>query len=154
KVLYLLGGEVTAGDETYIDDVIETAGGDNVAAANITGYAQISREVVANQSPDYIIVSDEAPEVIPKEPAYNQTPAVQNDQIVTVDANYLNQPAPRTQQVLEDFASTWHPSAYEAAVESLETDTTAVTTATETPGFGPLVALVAILIGATRYRDP
>ena len=153
-VLYLLGGEFTAGDGTFIDTVIESAGGTNVAAeANITGYKQISREVVANQGPEYIVVSDEAPEVIPQVPAYNGTPAVQNDQILTVNANYLNQPAPRTEQVLKDFASEWHPAAYDADAESLSGDTTAVTTATETPGFGPIVALVAILLGAFRSRD-
>ena len=146
KVLYLLGGEFTAGGETYINDIIETAGGSNVAAdAGITGYATISREVVANQSPEYIVISNEAANVIPKTEAYNNTPAVQNGNIITVDANYLNQPAPRSTQVLEDFASAWHPEAYESAAESLDAGTTAVTTETEAPGFGPLVALVAIL---------
>jgi iron complex transport system substrate-binding protein len=155
KVLYLLGGEFTAGDGTFINTVIESAGGTNVAAqANITGYKQISREVVANQSPEYVIVSNEAPEIVPKVPAYNGTPAVQNDQILTVNANYLNQPAPRTEQVLKDFASEWHPDAYDSAAESWSENTTAVTTATEAPGFGPIVALVAILLAAGRYREP
>jgi len=152
-VLYLLGGEFTAGDGTFIDEIIETAGGTNVAAAaNISGYKQISREVVAAQDPEYIVTSSEAPEIVPTVPAYNGTTAVQNDQLLTVNANYLNQPAPRTQQVLEDLSSTWHPDAYESAVESLGENTTAVTTATEAPGFGPIVALVAILLVAGRFR--
>jgi iron complex transport system substrate-binding protein len=151
SVLYLLGGKFTAGDETFIDGVIETAGGTNIAADHFTGYAMISDEVVANESPEYLIVSNEAPEVIPKTEAYNTTPAVQNDQVIRINANYLNQPAPRTIQVIEDFASEWHPEAYESAKESYaETttegaETTAVTTETEAPGFGPIVALLAIV---------
>ena len=147
-VLYLLGGEFTAGGETFINSVIETAGGTNIAAeAGIDGYAQISREVVANESPEYIVVSNEAPEVVPDAQAYNNTYAVQNDQIITVNANYLNQPAPRTIQVVEDFAAEWHPEAYESAAESLSEDTTATTTATDAPGFGMIAALLA-LVGA------
>ncbi len=158
SVLYLLGGQFAVGDETFINSVIETGGGTNAAAeAGITGYAQISPEVVANESPEYIIVSDGAPEVIPKNEAYNSTYAVQNDQVIEINANYLNQPAPRTIQVVEDFASEWHPDAYESAKESFveETttvaaeeevdETTAATTETEAPGFGPIVALIAII---------
>lgn len=145
-VLYLLGGEFTAGSGTFINGVIETAGGTNIAAeAGIEGYARISREVVANESPEYIIVSNEAPEIVPNAPAYNNTDAVQNDQIITVNANYLNQPAPQTIQVVEDFASEWHPDAYESAAESLSEDTTTTTTATDSPGFGMIAALLALL---------
>ncbi|MEF8892833.1 PGF-CTERM-anchored ABC transporter substrate-binding protein [Halodesulfurarchaeum sp.] len=145
-VLYLLGGEFTAGSGTFINGVIETAGGTNIAAeAGIEGYAQISREVVANESPEYLVVSNEAPEVVPNAPAYNNTDAVQNDQIITVNANYLNQPAPRTIQVVEDFASEWHPDAYESAAASLSEDTTVTTTATDAPGFGMITALLALV---------
>ncbi|MFP4529777.1 MAG: PGF-CTERM-anchored ABC transporter substrate-binding protein [Halodesulfurarchaeum sp.] len=158
--LYLLGGEYTAGDETFINSVIETAGGTNIAANHFSGYAQISSEIVANESPEYILVSTEAPEVIPDEDAYNNTAAVQNDQIIEINANYLNQPAPRTIQVVEDLASTWHPDAYESAVESFaeettadDANTTAVTTETETPGFGPILALLAIVGAAVRLRE-
>ncbi len=155
-VLYLLGGGFTAGEQTFINDIIGTAGGTNIAAeAGIEGYAQISAEVVADQNPEYIVVSNEAPGVVPATEAYNNTAAVQNDNIIQVNANYLNQPAPRTIQVVEDFASTWHPDAYESAAESFaDEETTAVTTETEAPGVGPLVALIAVLgtIGMRR-RD-
>jgi iron complex transport system substrate-binding protein len=156
SVLYLLGGEFTAGANTYIHSVLETAGGTNVAAeAGISGYGQISREVVANASPEYIVVSSGAPEVIPDAAAYNDTPAVQNDQIVTVDANYLNQPAPRTSLVLEALASEFHPDAYQSGGEGLEQSTPVETTAADAPGFGPLLALVAVL-GAALFarREP
>ncbi|MFB6086185.1 MAG: PGF-CTERM-anchored ABC transporter substrate-binding protein [Halodesulfurarchaeum sp.] len=152
--LYLLGGQFTAGENTFIDSVIETAGGTNVAAkAGITGYEMISAEVVANRSIEYIIVSNEAPQVVPNTEAYNNTYAVRHDQIIEVNANYLNQPAPRTVQVVEDLASTWHPDAYESALESFAEGTTteatpetsAQTTHSKAPGFGPIVALIAII---------
>lgn len=163
-VLYLLGGEFTAGEGTFIDDVIETAGGTNVAAkAGIEGYAQISREVVADENPEYIVVSNEAPNVIPDAQVYNTTDAVQNGNVIKVNANYLNQPAPRAIHVVSDFANEWHPEALESADESdvetttveptespetsdgSETATTDRTTETDAPGVGPIVALVAVI---------
>lgn len=149
--LYLLGGESAAGDETFINEVIETAGGSNIAAEHFSGYSTISRETVANESPEYIVVSSEAPEVIPRTDAYNATTAVENDQIITVNANYLNQPAPRTVEVVEDLASTWHPDAYESAQES-KAEEEATTTATESPGMGGLMALLALLAVVIRTR--
>lgn len=157
KVLHMLGGGYTAGEGTFIDAVITTAGGSNVAAeANITSYGMISDEVVANQSPEYIVVSSTLTDVVPDKEAYNNTPAVQNDQIVRLDPDNLNQPAPRVVGVVETLASEFHPEAYEAAQaagETTTTDTTAVTTEAEAPGFGPIAALLALIGAALTRRD-
>ncbi|MFB6110395.1 MAG: PGF-CTERM-anchored ABC transporter substrate-binding protein, partial [Halodesulfurarchaeum sp.] len=129
-VLYLMGGGWTAGKGTFINAVITTAGGTNVAArANITGYGVISSEVVANRSPEYIILSSTMSDVVPDTTVYNNTPAVRQNQIVRVNPNYLNQPAPRVVGVVEKLANTFHPRAYEPTGE---TTTTREPTPTET----------------------
>jgi iron complex transport system substrate-binding protein len=57
-VLYLFYG-YTAGRGTFIEEIIRTAGGNNVAAeAGISGYKQISKEVVVKQNPEWIVLND------------------------------------------------------------------------------------------------
>ncbi|WP_276247467.1 PGF-CTERM-anchored ABC transporter substrate-binding protein [Haladaptatus sp. YSMS36] len=161
RVLYLTGG-FTAGNGTFIHSLIERAGGQNVAAeAGITGYAQISDEVVAEQDPEFIVVDTGVPEPrVPEQAPYTETTAVKQGQIVTLDANELNQPAPRVVNPLAEMAKAFHPEAY-AAANITETATATQTEANETtenstetnadgPGFGVTAAVVA-LVAATLF---
>lgn len=156
RVLYYMGGGYTAGGGTFIDTIIETAGGTNVAAeAGIHGYGEVSPEVVVARNPQWILkTSDVAP--LPATEAYNGTVAVQNDQVLVLNPNYTSQPAPRTVQVVERLAKTFHPEAFAAANETTTATTTAAsttasatsesTTATSTPGIGAVGALLALVL--------
>jgi len=109
-VYYAMGGGFTAGPGTFIGDVIDAAGGDNVAsAANISTYDTISTEVVIEEDPDWIVVSGESP--IPSDPALSNTTAIRENQTVRVDANFISQPGPRVAQPLAKLAQTFHPEA-------------------------------------------
>jgi iron complex transport system substrate-binding protein len=173
RVLYVMGGGYTAGNGTFINEIIETAGGTNVAAeAGIEYYGAISEEIVVSEDPEWIITNTDIG-AIPQTEAYNQTTAVQNDQVRIVDANYVSQPAPRTVEVVEELARSFHPDAFEASTETAtaesttasettgaeqttdETDagTTEVTTAT-TPGMGiPVAVLALVLVGLSLRRE-
>ncbi|MFB6095139.1 MAG: PGF-CTERM-anchored ABC transporter substrate-binding protein, partial [Halodesulfurarchaeum sp.] len=115
-VLYYLGGEFTAGSKTFINAIIRRAGAENVAAeAGITGYRRISSEVVVKQDPKYIILPSNIPSsALPD--SYNGTTAVSAGNFVTVNNDYINQPAPRTVQVVVTLTKAFHPAAYEEAV--------------------------------------
>jgi iron complex transport system substrate-binding protein len=103
-VYYPLGGGFTAGNQTFIGDLIQSAGGDNVATeADITGYAVISQEVLANATIDYLLLTGDSPR--PMNPAINNSRAVAEDNIVRVDANLLNQPGPRVVVPLSQMAN-------------------------------------------------
>lgn len=161
KVLFAMSGGFTAGEGTFVNQVIETAGGTNVGAeAGIQGYQQISREVVVEQQPEWIIVPDDAP--VPDE--YGDTPAAQRNQTVSVNSNYISQPAPQIVHAITELASTLHPDAYQAAnaTTAAEGGTTASDTGgTETgtatdgqPGFGvPMAAAALALTGLLARRD-
>lgn len=163
RVLYVFYG-YTAGEGTFIDDIITTAGGTNVAAeAGISDYKPINEETVVEQNPEWIILNSGSPSV-PKSQAFNSTTAVQKDQTVVVDVNLLNQPAPRTTQAVVKLAKAFHPEAYAAAEQTATatasktaTATTAERTGTEkqTPGFGvpAAIAAVAVLASALLARD-
>ncbi len=119
--------DFTAGSGTFIDEIITTAGGENLAAsASIQGYQAVSDEVVVNESPDWLIVNDQDP-AMPESDVLNETPAVQNDQIVTVEVEHLNQPAPRNILAIKTLVEHFHPEAYaeaKAAAEEADTDDT------------------------------
>jgi iron complex transport system substrate-binding protein len=110
RVYYPLGSGYTAGSNTFIDDIITSAGGENVAAEAIDGYDVISPEIVATQDPEWLLLQEGFP--VPQNDAVNGSTAVREDQIIRVNPNYLNQPAPRTTQVLRTVAEDLHPEAY------------------------------------------
>jgi iron complex transport system substrate-binding protein len=169
----------TAGNGTFVHEILETAGGDNVAAnAGIEGYARISEEVVADRDPEWVVVPSDAP--LPSGEPYESTTAYRQNQTLTVNANYMNQPAPRVVRPMTKLTRAFHPEAY-AAANATATPTptpTAMPTGTEPggtgstgtkpatpggeasgtsqPGFGlpavlaALAALAAILVGRRR----
>lgn len=160
RVLYVFGG-YTAGTGTFVHRVVERAGGRNVAAeANLTGYAQINEEVVADRDPEWIVVNDNTPEV-PQTAAYEGTTAVQRDQVVVLREPYVSQPAPRIVRSVATLAEALHPEAYEAAGRATEAatetqgGTTATTEATASngqPGLGAVAALLGLLAAALLAR--
>ncbi|WP_136687299.1 PGF-CTERM-anchored ABC transporter substrate-binding protein [Halorhabdus amylolytica] len=107
-VLYTLGGGYTAGSETFIGDVIDAAGGENVAtAANISEYDIINTEVIVNEDPDWIVVPSGVE--VPSGPEINRTTAIQEGQVLRVERNFMHQPGPRVVQPLETMATAFHP---------------------------------------------
>ena len=161
----------TSGANTFIGDLMTTAGLQNGAAeAGISGFQAINDETVVEMNPEWIVVPEGSP--IPHNEAYNSTTAVREGNVVRVDTNRLQQPAPRSVQAAEVIMRRVHPEAYEEyrrlqSGESTETpgddgtpaDTVTVTpetsptTSTDTPGFGAVGAfagLVAAALLATR----
>jgi len=125
----------TAGNGTFISEVIETAGGDNIAAnAEIEGYMEINEEVVAQRDPEWVVHPSDAP--LPTGSPYNATIAYQQNQTLTVNANYMNQPAPRVVIPMRKLARAFHPEAMAEAnlsTANATTDTAEPTAETETP---------------------
>lgn len=157
-VVYPLGGGFVAGSDTFLHEIVTTAGGRNLAAeAGISGYGQLSQEVIVDGNPDWLILNDGLPRSAIQMDAYNETTAVREGQVVRVDPNEANQPAPRIVRPIETIARALHPGAMAAANETTETPTPPTTTARPTttptgtaasgqPGFGIAAVLVAVLV--------
>ncbi len=124
----------TSGANTFIGEIMETSGLRNGAAeSGIEGFKPINEETVVEMDPDWIVVPTGAS--IPKTDAYNSTTAVQKDQVIRVNANHLQQPAPRTVEAMKTIVRAVHPEAYEQAELTTTTTTmspTTESTATET----------------------
>lgn len=122
-VLYEFFG-FTTGNGTHVHEILEAAGGTNVAAvAGIEGYQPVNEEVVIDQDPDWIVTNTNSPEV-PDGEGFEQTTAVQNNQTVVIDINHINRPGPRIVHAITELAETFHPEAYQEAVETAETTPT------------------------------
>ncbi|WP_312908986.1 PGF-CTERM-anchored ABC transporter substrate-binding protein [Natronosalvus caseinilyticus] len=117
-----LGFGYTAGANTFQDEVLTTAGVDNLAAeVGLEGWPEISDEVVVEEDPDWIIygVNEEGEDPALSEGAM-QTTAYENDQLVAVDANTINQPAPDVVYAIETIVEAVHPEAYAEIEAELE----------------------------------
>jgi len=120
-VYYQMTGGFTAGEGTFIHRIIELGGGENLAAsANVTGYATLSNEVVVDQDPEWILVQEQFG--LQGSDALSETTAVREDQIIEVNANYLNQPAPRVVIPISQIAQSVHPEAYAEANASVRAE--------------------------------
>lgn len=162
QVLYLFFG-YTAGEETFINEIIDIAGGRNIAAErNITGYQQINEEVVLQADPEWIILNSENPAGL-KPTVVNQTTAAEQDQIITIPIEHLNQPAPRITLAIANLSQQFHPEYYATqntttTPPSASTITTSPTLQPTTittpigsdapiqPGFGLILTLVVVLL--------
>jgi iron complex transport system substrate-binding protein len=117
-VYFAMGGGWTAGPDTYIGAMLAAAGGSNLArAANISAYGQISQEVIAAEDPDWIVLGENTP--MPANPAVNGSTAVESDQVLRVNDDFLSQPGPRNVVPLQRMAAAFHPDAgVDAAVDA------------------------------------
>jgi iron complex transport system substrate-binding protein len=106
KVFYEIGQDplVTAGPGNFVDDLITTAGGINIASDAATDWPRYSVEAVIMKDPDIIITAPHSSSAESSASAwqkYRTVPAVQNDRIHTVDPNILLRSGPRIVDGLE-----------------------------------------------------
>lgn len=159
---YAMGDGFTTGANTFQDEILTTAGVENIAAeAGLEGWTEISEEVVVEQDPEWIIY-DAAQDEPPVGEGAMATTAYQNDQFVEVDGSFMSQPGPYVLHAIEEIVETVHPEAYaDAEAEFQEADDTddaaddaddaADDTASDdtaddsVPGFGVPVAVAALL---------
>ena len=109
-------GTWTAGSGTFQDELINLAGGWNVAAVK-EGYYEISNEVLlgANDTIDIIIWADMVG--VPFANVAGSLPwsgltAVQTGKVYVVDPDLVNRPGPRIVDCLEEFARIIHPELF------------------------------------------
>ncbi|GAB3032502.1 PGF-CTERM-anchored ABC transporter substrate-binding protein [Natronobiforma cellulositropha] len=126
--------EFTAGEGTFVHEILERAGGDNIAAeAGIEGYQLVNEETVVEYDPEWLVLNTNSPEV-PESEAFAATSAVQSDQVVVVDVNLLNRPGPRIVDAITTLAATFHPEAYAEARAEASTDAETESTADDSSG--------------------
>ena len=108
---------VSVGTETFIHELIELAGGQNVAAGDIA-YPRFSREQVLSLSPEVFIITSMARDAIFEKvkadwSRWPNMPAVRDQRLHLVDSNVFDRPSPRLVEALELLVRLIHPELFE-----------------------------------------
>jgi iron complex transport system substrate-binding protein len=101
----------TAGSGTFINELIEKAGGVNIFG-NVTGYPMVSIEDVLARDPEIIIASEWSYDWAMNATELASTNASQTGRIYTCDDNLVQRPGPRLVEGLEWFAHFIHPEIF------------------------------------------
>jgi iron complex transport system substrate-binding protein len=115
RVLYVLqtGPLITAGRHTFINDLINLAGGRSISGDETTDYPQFSRETVVARAPEVIVAPSSHGSELVKESDLGRdfavTPAIRAGRIVWVNPDLVDRPGPRIVEGLENLARGLHP---------------------------------------------
>ncbi len=122
RVFYELDGSEpakpwTAGKGTFMDLLIQLAGGENVGAGMESSWGQLSLEALLLANPDFILLGDAAygvtPEQVASRAGWEGIKAVQQGQIIPFNDDMASRPGPRLVDALEILARTLHPQQFD-----------------------------------------
>jgi iron complex transport system substrate-binding protein len=123
RVLYIidatdLNNPWTAGPGSFIDSLINMAGGENIAAKAPSAWVQFSIEEIVSSDPEIIILPAKhgtaftSPELLKTHPAWREITAVKQDRICIIDGDLVERTGPRIVQGLEEMAKIIHPEVF------------------------------------------
>lgn len=111
------GRPFTVGPGSFVDALINLAGGANIAAGAGSPYPQLSAEEIVRGDPEIIILADAAygvtPDDVAKRPGWGAISAVRNRAIHPIDDNIVSRPGPRIVDGLEAMARIIHPELFQ-----------------------------------------
>jgi iron complex transport system substrate-binding protein len=106
----------TVGPGSYIQDLIEIAGGQNIAARATNAYPQLSAEEILRGDPEIIVLAaadySPKPEQVAARAGWSAITAVKNKRIVTIAPDLINRPGPRVGEAAEAYARLVRPDLY------------------------------------------
>ena len=106
----------TAGKGTFITQLIDRAGGYNIAS-DLEGYPQLSLEQVVAADPAFIILGNArygvTPESIAQRPGWENLSAVKNGKIFPFNDDLVSRPGPRLVDALEELAKLLRPELFQ-----------------------------------------
>ena len=123
RVLYVLNSQplITVGPGSYIHQVINVAGGSNIASQATVPYPHLNMEAVLKEDPEIIIFPIGKAEGISLAEQqewlrWTSLSAVKQGRLHQISADILNRPGPRIVEGLETLARIIHPEAFTATV--------------------------------------
>jgi iron complex transport system substrate-binding protein len=106
----------TVGPGSYIADLIEIAGGVNIAAKATSAYPQLSAEEILRADPEVIVLAaadySAKPDQVSARAGWSVISAVKNKRIGTIAPNLINRPGPRVGEAADAYARIVHPELY------------------------------------------
>ncbi len=98
----------TVGKGSFLNVLVEKAGGRSVTADVETAYPKLSKETAIALEPDVIIISESPDNEGPNE-VFRNSPAVKSGRVYKINADLLSRPGPRLVDALEQIAKFLHP---------------------------------------------
>ena len=121
RVLYYAAGGFTAGSGTTMDDMIASAGGQNLAAeAGIKGFKKISTETLVALNPETILVNEERGQeglwgLLLADPTLQDVEAIRTRHVHVIPRPYLSTLSHHIVKGVEAIAQALHPEAFTTA---------------------------------------
>lgn len=119
RVLYLVWADplIAAGPATYIHDLMEMAGGENVVRERSVPYPRLSWEEVVGAAPEVILVAShrdgpDRPSIGEAWRGWQCVPAVRSGRIMAVPGDTIHRPGPRVVEGVERLARAIHPEVF------------------------------------------
>lgn len=105
-------GDYTATGDTFIGQILEIAGGKNIAKDS-TGWKYSLEEIIEND-PEYILISKYygMKDSFMDTAGYKELSAVKNNNVIEIDDDILARQGPRLGQAIEELAKIFHPDLF------------------------------------------
>lgn len=105
-------GDYTAGDKTFMNDLITAAGGDN-AAKDAQGWSYTSEKLL-EKDPQFIVIGSMAQmtDTFKTTEPYKNLTAVKENRVKEIDDNLISREGPRMGQGVKLLAQIFHPEAF------------------------------------------
>lgn len=118
QVLFIIWLEplLTAGGDTFLNDILQRAGADSVTADIGEDWPRLSLEVMIERDPDYLVLP-RTPSLVARlaelatRPPWSRLRAVEQHHIVWLDESVMR-PGPRIAEAIESLARALHPEAF------------------------------------------
>jgi iron complex transport system substrate-binding protein len=95
---------MTIGRGSFLSELIERAGGENLFADISASSGVVSIEAVAARDPDLILTSSEGPAAFARRPEWQVVSAVRRRRFLHVSGSEFNRPTPRAPAAIRRLA--------------------------------------------------
>jgi iron complex transport system substrate-binding protein len=102
----------TIGKTSFLNDLINRAGGRSVTESVAEAFPKLSKETALASNPDAIILS-ESPDNLEANDLFKDSPATKNKRIYKLNADIISRPGPRLVEALEIIAKDLHPEVFQ-----------------------------------------
>lgn len=117
RVLFLIGWDppLTASAGTFIHEITEVAGGENIFADVEAGWPQVSLEAIVRRDPEVVIVADEDARGelaarLAALPGWRELSAVRAGRVHELDPDVFSRPGPALGHAARELARLFHPT--------------------------------------------
>lgn len=101
----------TVGRDSFVNSLVDSAGGESITRDVPTAYPKLSKERAAALQPEVIILSESEDNEMPNE-VFRNSPALRTGRIYKVNADLIARPGPRLVEAIEQTAMALHPDKF------------------------------------------